>query len=242
LLGVKAWQVVQSAEAMRPLIGPETFVVPLQNGVEAATQLATVLGASHVIGGLCGTLSWVSAPGRIRSVGTTNNFIRFAELDNRASERTERLRQAFVRGAVNVEVPTDITKALWDKFMMVTSFGGVGAVARAPIGVIRSIAETRELLARCLSETAALAKARHVALNDGAVAATLAFYDGLPPSGTTSLQRDIADGKPSELESWNGAIVRLARESGVAAPTHDLIYRMLLPLEKRARGELTFPT
>jgi len=70
----------------------------------------------------------------------------------------------------------------------------------------------------------------------------LAFYDSLPASGTTSLQRDITDGKPSELESWNGAIVRLARDSGVATPTHDFIYRSLLPLEKRARGELTFPS
>jgi len=153
MLGVKAWQVAQSALAMRPLIGPETFVVPLQNGVEAASQLAAALGSPHVIGGLCGTLSWVAAPGRIRSVGTTNNFIKFAELDGRHSDRTERLRQAFSRAGVNVEVPADITKALWDKFLMVTSFGGVGAVARAPIGAIRSVPETRLLLEQCLTET-----------------------------------------------------------------------------------------
>ena len=241
LLGVKAWQVADAAQAMRPLIGPGTFVVPLQNGVEAASQLSNALGDAHVVGGLCGTLSWVTGPGRIRSVGTSNNFVKFAELDHQRSDRTELLRLAFERAGINVEVPADIHKSLWDKFLMVTSFGGVGAVARAPIGVIRSLPETRRLLEHCLQEVCALAWARGIALKDTAVADTLTFYDSLPPSGTTSLQRDIADGKPSELESWNGAIVRLARESGVSAPTHDFIYRCLLPQEKRARGDVTFP-
>ena len=94
ILGVKAWQVTDAAAAMRPMIGTHTFVVPLQNGVEAASQLAAVLGAEHVLGGLCGTLSWVTAPGRIRSL-RAKNIIRFGELDNRRSERAERLRQTF---------------------------------------------------------------------------------------------------------------------------------------------------
>src|SRR5690349_7316430 len=94
LVGVKAWQVTEAAAAMRPMLRPETFVVPLQNGVEAPSQLAAVLGPEHVLGGLCRTLSWVSAPGRIRSVGGMN-IITFGELDNRRSERAEVLRQAF---------------------------------------------------------------------------------------------------------------------------------------------------
>ena len=134
ILGVKTWQVTEAAEAMRPMIGPDTFVAPLQNGVEAASQLAAVLGTRHVLNGLCGTISQVVAPGRIRSIGEAH-FIKFSEIDKRPSERTERLRQAFERAGVKVEVPTDIDVALWEKFLFVVSFGGVGSVTRAPIGV-----------------------------------------------------------------------------------------------------------
>jgi 2-dehydropantoate 2-reductase len=241
LVGVKAWQVTQAAEAIRPMIGPETFVVPLQNGVEAPSQLAAALGSEHVLGGLCGTFSWVTAPGRIRSVGA-GNYIKFAELDNRPSDRAEQLRRVFERAGVNAEIPSDIHKALWQKFLLVTSFGGVGAVTRAPIGIIRTIPETRRLLEQCMQEVLALARARQVALADTVVADTMTVVDSLAARGTTSLQRDIMDGKPSELEFWNGAVVRLARDVEVATPLHEFIYQCLLPQEMQARGKVKFPT
>jgi len=240
LLGVKAWQVTEAAEALRPMIGPETIVVPLQNGVEAPSQLAAQLGARHALAGLCGIFSWVTAPGRIRSIGASH-FIKFGELDNRPSERTELLRRVFERASVQVEIPADIHKALWDKFLLVVSFGGMGALTRAPIGVIRTIPETRRLLQCCMQEVNAVAEARRVALAASVVADTMAFLDSLAENATTSLQRDIIDGKPSELEAWNGAVVRLAREAGVAVPTHEAVYYCLLPQELRARGRLTFP-
>lgn len=241
LVGVKAWQVPEAALALRPIARGDVCVLPLQNGVEAASQLAAVLGAGHVLGGLCGTFSFVAGPGRIRNIGGTS-FIKFAELDNRRSERTESLRRAFERAGVRAEIPADIHKALWEKFLLVASFGGMGSVTRAPIGVIRKLPETRSLLERCMAEVLALACVRKVALADTVVADTMAYIDSLPPAATTSLQRDIADGKPSELEAWNGAVVRLAREAGVAVPVHELIYHSLLPLELRARGKLEFPT
>lgn len=235
LVGVKSWQVVEAAHAMRPLIGPETFAVPLQNGVEAASQLAEVLGANHVVGGVCGTLSWVIAPGRIRSIGDVH-FVKLGELDNRVSERCERLRAAFERAGVNVEIPADIRQALWGKFLFVVSLGGVGAVTRVPVGVIRTVPETRQMLTRCMQEILAVARARDVPLADEIVANRLAFIDSLAPDGTTSLQRDIVEGKPSELEAWNGAVVRLGREAGVPTPLHEFIYHSLLPQEISARG------
>ncbi len=237
---VKTWQVPDAAHAIRPLIGPETVVVPLQNGVEAPAQLAAVLGAERVLGGLCGTLSQVAGPGRIRSIGEMH-FVKLGELDNRPSERAERLRQAFDRAGVKAEVPADIHQALWGKFVLVVSFGGVGAVARAPLGILRGMAETRAMLERCLHEVVAVARARGVGLADATVANTLAFLDSMPAGATTSLQRDIADGKPSELEAWTGAAVRLGREAGVPTPTHDFIYACLLPSERRARGEIQSP-
>ncbi|MBR0696950.1 ketopantoate reductase family protein [Bradyrhizobium lablabi] len=239
LVGVKAWQVTDAANAMRPLVGPDTVIVPLQNGVEAATELAAVFG-SNTLGGLCGTLSLIAGPGHIRNVGG-QNFIKFGELDNKSSDRVERLRQCLVGAKVPVEVPADIVKALWNKFLMVTSFGGVGAITRAPIGVTRAIPETRRLLEQCLQETLAVAKARNVPMADSAVTDTMKFYDTVPANGTTSLQRDIADGKMTELEYWNGAVVRLGREVDVPTPTHRFIYDCLLPLELRARGKIDFP-
>jgi len=240
LLGVKAWQVTEAAAAIKPMLGHQTFVVPLQNGVEAASELSQVLGAERVLVGLCGTLSFIAGPGRIRSVGG-QNFVRFGEQDNRRSDRAERLRQAFADAGVTVEVPPDITKSLWDKFIMVTSFGAVGAVTRAPIGVVRKPPETRALLERCIQESCAVARARKVAIAANCEADTMAFLDSIPPAGTTSLQRDIVDGKPSELDYWSGAAVRLGREVGVPTPTHDFVYRSLLPQELRARGKEEFP-
>lgn len=240
LVALKAWQVSDAARAMRSMIGADTAVVPLQNGVEAPAQLAAVLGAGHALGGLCGTICFVAGPGRIRSMGPPN-FIRFGELDNRKSERTQRLAQAFAGTPIKAEVPDDIVKALWEKFVFVVSFGATGFLTRSPIGVIRSIPETRALLQRCLQEVYDVGRARNVALTDTFVADSMAFLDKLPPGATTSLQRDLADGKPSELEAWSGAVVRLGREAGVPTPLHELVYHAALPSERRARGELTYP-
>lgn len=240
LLGVKAWQVPEAARAIKPMLGPETVVVPLQNGVEAASQLAATFGARHVLGGLCGTFSRTVAPGRIRSIGDAN-FVKFGELDRRRSARTERLREAFARAGVTAEIAADIHAALWEKFLFVVPFGGVGAVTRAPVGVLRSMPETRALLEQGMREILAVARASQIALPDDVVEKTMAFVDRLAPGATTSLQRDIADGKPSELEAWNGAVVRLGRAAGASTPLHEFIYRSLLPLESRARGQVTFP-
>jgi 2-dehydropantoate 2-reductase len=205
-LGVKAWQVEEAARNMQPMVGPQTLVVPLQNGVEAPSQLAAILGPEHVLGGLCGTISWVVAPGRIRNIGAAN-FIKFGELDNRRSERAERLRQLFEKAGVNVDIPSDIHKAMWEKFLLVTPFGGVGAVSRAPIGIIRTVPETRLLLEQCMQEVSAVARASRVQLSDTVVADTMKFIDTLAASATTSLQRDVAEGRPSEIDFWNGAVV-----------------------------------
>jgi 2-dehydropantoate 2-reductase len=140
-----------------------------------------------------------------------------------------------------VEIPPDIQAALWDKFLFVVSWGGVGAVTRAPIGVMRSVPETRQILEQAMREIFNVARARGITLPQDIIGKTMAFVDSLPPIGTTSLQRDIIEGKPSELAAWNGAVVRLGREVRVITPLHSFIYHSLLPLELRARGQLQFP-
>ena len=240
LVCVKAWQVPQAARAMGPMVGPHTVVCPLQNGVEAAAQLVEVLGERPVLGGLSGTLSFIAAPGEIRSVGTTH-FVKLGERDGGTSERAVRLRNALLRAGVDAEIPPDIEAATWQKFLFVTALGGVGAVTRAPLGVIRAVPETRRLIEGCMRETHAVARARRVALANDGVERGMALLETLAPEGITSLHRDIVDGRPSELEAWSGAVVRLGAESGVPTPLHGFLYASLLPLERRARNELAFP-
>ena len=240
LVGVKAWQVPEAAQAIGPLIGPETVVVPLQNGVDAPAQLAAVLGPKPVIGGVCGILSFVAGPGHIRHVGA-DPFVNFGELDNRSSDRVKRLHQAFVKATgATAEVPADIHVAMWRKFLLIVSWSGIGAITRAPVGIFRSLPQTRQLLQQTMQEVFDVAHARNIALPDDIIDKTLAFMDSLPPGGTASMQRDIIAGRPSELETQNGAVVRLGQEVGVETPLNAFIYHMLLPLELKARGQVEF--
>ncbi len=239
LLAVKAWQVEGVAPGLRPLVEAGGFVLPLQNGVEAAETLAAALGRERIVGGLCRIISEIDAPGRIRHSGGEPS-VTLGELDNAPSERTARLRGAFLAAGVRAEIPPDIHTARWEKFLFIASASAIGAATRAPIGVVRTLPETRDLLVRAMEEVLAVARARGVALDGAVVDRTLDFLDRLPPHGTASMQRDLAAGRPSELEAQSGAVVRFGREAGVPTPVHELLYRILLPQEQRARGALSF--
>jgi 2-dehydropantoate 2-reductase len=236
LVGVKAWQVRAAAEALGPLLGADTFVVPLQNGVEAADELGEVIGAGRVIGGLCRIMSFVAGPGRIKHTGIVPR-IDLGEFDGRVSARVTALREALAAAeGVSAVVPPDIAVALWEKFLFIAPVSAVGAVTRMPAGVFRAVPETRAMLTESMVEILAVARARGVALGTDAVATTLAIVDGLPAEGTASMQRDILEGRPSELEYQIGAVVRLAARAGVAAPASAFLYASLLPAERRARA------
>jgi len=237
LVGVKAWQVPEAALAMRPLVGQDTLVIPLQNGVDAPAQLAAALGSQHATGGLCQISVYRAAPGYLRHVGIEPRIV-FGDLNNRPSQRLEDLRQAFEQAAVTASVPDDIHAALWRKFLFIAAVSGVGAVTRLPVGAIRSIPETRQMLEQALRETYAVARRRKIALDEGIVAATLSAIDGIAPDVIPSMQRDIQEGHPSELGSQNGAVVRMGLESGIPTPTHAFIYASLLPQELIARRDL----
>lgn len=239
LLAVKSWQVTGAARGSLPMLGPETFVLPLQNGVEAAGQVAAVLGPERVLKGLVRIISHVGQPGEIVHVGVEPS-VDFGEWDNRRSDRALKLLEVFRRSGVRAEIPRDIDAALWKKLLFVASSGGLGATTRAPIGVIRRVPETRRLLERAMREVLDTARARGIGLKERLIPNSMAFVDTLPGEGTASLQRDIAAGRPSELEAWNGAVVRMGAEAGVPTPVHGFIYACLLPLELRARGSLEF--
>lgn len=236
ILGVKAWQVPDAARAIKPIVGPGTSVVPLQNGVDAVPQLVAELGSENVVGGLCRIVSFVVGPGHIRHAGFVPSII-IGELDNRRSERIEMIAQIFKRAGLDTTIAGDIQVALWTKFLFIASFSGVGAMANAPAGVLRSDPKWRAYILSAMEEIYTLAHARGVKLPPDSVTKVMAAVDGLPEDATSSMQRDIAAGKPSELESQNGAVVRMAHESGVEVPTHALIYETLRPLEAKARAE-----
>jgi 2-dehydropantoate 2-reductase len=239
LVGVKAWQIPDAAQAMRPLIGEQTIVVPLENGVEAPEQLATVLGAEHVLGGLCQISAFIAGPGYIRHVGI-EPYVAFGEMDGRPSERAGRLLQAFERVGVEAVIPADIQVAMWDKFIFIAAVSGVGAVTRSPMGVYRSLSETRRMLVEAMQEIFAVAKARGVNMPGDVIEKRLLFTDNQPASVVASMQRDILEGRPSELMSQNGAVVRMGQVLGVPTPVNTFIYTCLLPQELRARGDLQF--
>ena len=240
LVAVKSWQLRDAIETMRPLVGDKTSIVPLLNGVEAPDQLSRVFGAERVLGGLCSVISMIAGPGHISHFGA-HPQITFGELDHGTSERGERLRNAFSRAeGVQARIPEDIHVAMWNKFLLIAPWGGLGALTRAPIGVARSLPETRALLEHAMEEIYLLAQARKIAMGQESIRQAMAFLDNMPYEGTASMQRDIMAGRPSELDAQNGAVVRLGKEAGAATPVNGMIYASLLPLEMRARNELHF--
>lgn len=234
IVAVKSLHLPAVCAGIGPLLGPATLVVPLLNGVDAHEVLAPAAGRERTGKGLTRIISEVAAPGEIRHIGI-DPYVALAEWDGAASPRAVALVNAFTSAGVEAEVPPDIDAALWFKFLLVCSLGGVCAVCRSPLGPVRSHPETRGMLRRAMEEIAAVAAARGVALQDDAVASGMAIVDTFPAQGTASLQRDIAAGVPSELDAWSGAAARMGREVGVRTPVHSFIHAALLPAERAAR-------
>ncbi len=237
---VNAWQVPAAARAMKPMVGPDTLVVPLQNGIEAPDQLVNILDAENVLGGLCAIVAFQANPGHIKHSGA-NPLIRFGHLDNHADPRINTLSEIFNHcTGVKSSIPDDILVAMWQKFMLITPWSGLGAVSRAPIGVLLEQPETRDLLTEAIEEIFQLGRAREVDLPADSVAKTIATLEGIPPNSTTSMQRDLVRGRPSELDAQNGAVVRLAHELELDTPINRFFLYSLRSLELRARGALKF--
>ncbi len=240
LVCVKAWQVADLAPRLATLVAADGVVVPLENGVEAASRLAAGLGEERVAGGVVAMLSWIEAPGAVRHVGSLLR-VTMGEHGGRARERSERLEAlaaALRTAGADAVITEDVERATWDKFLLIEPWGSVAAAARAPLGVVLSVPETRALLDCAMQELAALARSRGVALAQDAVARTLALLEGVQADATASMQRDIGAGRPSELEDQTGAVVRLAREAGLGVPAHEAILAALLPQERAARAAI----
>jgi 2-dehydropantoate 2-reductase len=223
LLGVKTWQLPDLLPALAALIGPGTAVITTQNGVEAPAVVAEALGEDHVLPGVAKIFANIEAPGRIRHFGGPGNLT-FGEWDNRRSERVQGLSDALGDAGV---IARDIWAELWFKLLFVVPFGTIGAAAGADLGALRTHTGTRRLLETAMAEIHAVATAAGITLPDNCVEVAMGYIDSQPAAGTTSLQRDIEAGRPSELDAWTGAVVRLGGRYGVATPVHDTIYQIL---------------
>ena len=236
----KVEHVRTAAEAARPLLGPSSVVIPLQNGVDAPEILRNVLGERSVLGGLSRIFAERVAAGEIQHFGL-HPSITCGELDGGHSERVARVVNTLADApGMSIDASDDIWTAMWMKLLMVCSMGAVGAAARAPLGVVLGVPETRGLLLAAGEEIAAVGRARGAQIPDGFVAAQVTRYERLRPETTASMHRDLERGETSELGEQLGAVCRYGRELDVATPILDALYGALLPGELRARGRLAY--
>lgn len=237
---VKAWQVTAAAKSMKPMIGDDTLVIPLQNGIESTGHLSDVLGEEAILGGLCALIAFQASPGHIKHIGA-NPLIRFNRIDKQADSRVNQLSEAFNHcHGVKSSIPNDINVAMWLKFLLISPWSGIGAVSHAPIGVLLKLPETRQLLLDSMQEIYQLGVAQGISLTDDCIQKTIAVLESLPDSSTTSMQQDLAKGKPSELDEQSGAIVRLGKALDIETPVNRFILDSLRPQELRSRGALSF--
>ncbi len=173
-------------------------------------------------------------PGHIKHVGV-EPYVALGELDGSESARVSDIYDIFNSAGVSVETTLNIQAAIWEKFLFIAAWSGVGAITCAPVGMIRENSATRDLLVRSMREIATVATSQGVGLTDDVIDKTMNFIDTLPFESTASMQRDIQDGRPSELESQNGAVVRLGEKHGIATPVNSFIYHSLSLMEQIAK-------
>ncbi len=226
LFCVKSWDTEEAGRALRPLIGPQTAVVSLQNGVDNEEKLGSLLGTEHLLGGVTYVEAAIERPGVIEQSSAVAKLV-FGEFDGERSERAQGLLAACKRAGIEAELSSEIESVLWSKYLFICAFSGLTALTRLPIGPVRSDPDTRQMLRGCMSEVEAVARGRGVSLPQGILADRLAFTDRLLPEMRSSLQRDLERGHRLELEALNGTVVRFGAELGLEVPINRFIYAAL---------------
>jgi 2-dehydropantoate 2-reductase len=222
IFAVKLYDAEPAAEAIRPLVGPGTGVVTFQNGVDSTDVLSRAIGAEPVIGGAAHVAVVIAEPGVVRHTGTMARFS-FGELDGRRSDRVAALAAAARAAGVEHRLSDDIRRDIWDKMIMLSTFSGLTALMRLPIGPIREAPDTRAMYREGLAEALAVARARGMALPGDFVERKLAQTDAVPYEMKSSMLEDLERGRRLELPWLSGAIVRMGNELGIATPIHGFI-------------------
>lgn len=232
---VKLWDLEASTEAMRPLLGPDSVVIPLQNGVDASERMIPILGAGPVMGGVAMVTGSIVAPGVIRQTGKHHGII-FGELDGRITPRAERIRDVCTGAGIDAVLTDDILFARWEKFTGLVAAAGACSVTRQPLGVVRDDPDIAPLLWDSMREAMAVGLACGVRLGPAVEAKWTAFAKGAPPHITPSMAVDLRAGNRLELRWLTGKVVELGRTHGVPTPVNAVIYGALKPYADGARG------
>lgn len=238
IVAVKAWQVRDILPEVGKLVNANTVIIPLQNGVEAYPILKERF-PDNAAGGVTRLICYVESPGTVRQVSFTP-ILEFGREDGKITSSMEEANIALLKAGIRSTISRDILREIWKKFLIMATFGGIGSVTQAPIGVMRSVGETRQMMDRCMDEVISIARAMEINLWQEEKEAAWKWFDELPFTSTSSTQRDIHSGKQSEIFDLNGAVVRLGAKYSVEVPVNLFIYSSLLPLELRARGKIYF--
>jgi 2-dehydropantoate 2-reductase len=228
LFCVKLWDVESAGRHIKPLVGRETAVIPLQNGIDAPERLIPILGGHAVMGGVAQISASIVGPGVIRQVGTFMRML-FGELDGSTSKRGEALLAMCRKAGFDAVLSDQIVTELWMKFILLATNASVMAVARQPIGKLRDDPDMHPHFVAAYKEVVDVGKARGVTLPADAVDKMLAFNAGAPPTMKPSMALDLERGNRIELPWLGGKVVELGRQLGVPTPTHSFMYAALKP-------------
>lgn len=227
LFCVKSFDTEEAALLIRPVVGPHTGVLSIQNGVDNEEKLERVLGAGHVLGGAVRVFATIEAPGVIAH--TFGGHLIFGEMDGRETERARAVLAACRKASIPAELVADVTRALWEKYVFLTTHAGLTALTRCPAGVLRALPEVRELYRRTVTELLAIGRAAGAAVDTGLLEQGMKFLDTVASNAYSSLHHDLTHGKRLELDALHGHAVRLAERHRVAAPTVFAVYAALRP-------------
>jgi 2-dehydropantoate 2-reductase len=227
LFAVKLYDTDSGLAAVRPLIGPNTAVIPLQNGVDSVAMLTKAVGREHTAGGTCYVSAVIAEPGVIKH--TAMDHLIFGELDRVPSQRLIALKDACEPAGFQSTLSDDITLDIWNKFVRLSVLSGMTAVTRSPLGVIRDEPELWKMLEQAVREAMAVAHAKGIAVPDSTVDDVAKAYRALPPQTKSSMLEDLERGRRIEVPWLSGAVVRIGREVGVPTPTHAFINAVLKP-------------
>ena len=228
IFAVKGGDLESAAKASLPLLGKKTVVVPFLNGVEAAERLTKILPPQNVADGVAYVSTTVAKPGVIEQTGTFNRFV-FGERGNAASPRLDTLRHALNEAGIDAPFTDDIDREIWAKFVLFSAVSGVTAAARCRVSDIVGDAALGQLFRGVIAETAAIGRARGVALPDEIEEETWKLATTLPGPMRASTAVDLEHGRPLEIEWISGAVARLSDAAGLDAPINHTLYALLSP-------------
>jgi 2-dehydropantoate 2-reductase len=228
LFAVKLWDTDSAAERLRPVVGNDTLVIPFQNGVESIERLRKFFPEKNVMGGSAYIATRIKSPGVIQHSGQMAK-LQFGPLLPSQEAPARAFLEACKAAGIQAEMTADIVKANWEKFVFLVGVSSATALARAPLGFVRSDPDLRWLFGEAMRETWRLARARGIALADDYVDERLAFADTLHADMKASLAHDLENGGRLEAPWLCGAVARMSKESGMEAPVNRSVYAALKP-------------